>query len=320
MSQSLRNYPTAQAQAFIKSVCKLRDTGELDEAAYSRFCQQVLEDRRLELHVLLAQSVALPEGGAMDLLAPDEHNPLLDKLRDDLPGLMRYLTPRGKSKDTHADEEGTPAFLDGAVSLLARMQAAYPLWYALTQHSDAQVRLAAIARIPEAGNPLSITLALYAGDTSTLVRAQVRLKLGLPTKRNRTSWRDYQRGIMRAKDAVMEASSPFVSDERRDALLVDPRTRVRVAAALTLRADSPRWLTLATDASPRLRRLAAERVPLDTPAFKSCMGDENSGVKTVALKRYAKAYDESMMPVSKAVAERKAWKAKIDAWEPKEQP
>lgn len=327
MDKKLASFPVALATAFAADACRRYASGDLTDAQFHKACERILnEDGRTSVLETLASQLPLPT--AMPIAEEDAKLALLAK---DMPGILsatasvRPGTHVGRLEaDRHRREmlDENDIFASLSTSLLA-VQRAFPIWTQLLNCPDVAVRLRATARITPTGTPLAILLPLLAGDPDKLVRAMARGTLGLQTKATPTSWRDYQRGILRVGDAIKRAGDPSAAPEERESHLLDPRPRVRYAAALALPPDSSKWLVISRDPSKRLRRLAAERIPLDALEVFKLARDEVQSVREPLVERLWAAFDAGDGPhpgvprvTRHADEKRKGWKARLEAYFP----
>jgi hypothetical protein len=189
---------------------------------------------------------------------------------------------------------------------------AYPVWSRLLAHWEPRVRAAAISRIPRSGSPLSILLPIFCSDANHACRLAAREKLGFAKKR--TWLREVSRTIYTLEYTLAEVLKK--EGKELEALYNDHRTTVRRAVAFKLPPDSPLWEEIAHDVSPRLRRMAAERVMLTAPCVKALCADDKAVVRAAISRRLIREWEPKQPATTLAVAlDRGAVKARREAWQ-----
>lgn len=319
----LSEYPQTTVVRYIASACKRYGEGDLTAENFKHFCFAAIEDGRDMVVRELTLRLPIPEQ------TPDEDARAMENLLSILPGIRHVYTEHQLPKTEEgrrlmAQREALQNKNDAVAQLANGWEICnkhWPWWTAVLQHADSSVRLTAVSRLPTTG-PLALLLPWMVTDSSSVVRATARQKLGIVLKVRPTTWRDYRKGLV-AINVALEEIRNTTHPERAKTYLGDPRPRVRFAAAVMLQDGDLAWTVLAADPSPRLRKLAAERVKTGSAELRALCTDENAGVAAVALRRAWQAYDAGSQgtwkppagrPIRADRAARKAWKARLEAY------
>ena len=262
---------------------RLRSALAAPEAPLSLF-RAALHDPRQAVRLAAVEFLPLP--------VPEHEAPV----PEGLPGLYTAFATvyaRSRRRTSERKDEGEQALVDTyleQVSTLAELIARdAPVWHwLLFNQPDTLLRRAAIARLPTPtadAAPLGRLWPALTLDADRVVVRMAHARLNMPT---RQSWREYARA--REGYAVARAAGA-AGGETSSMRLADSRAGVRYAAALALASDAPEWALLAADPSPRLRRLAAERMSVTAPAFTALLKDSNASVIRAASQRRLAAFD-----------------------------
>lgn len=283
--------PLHRVEAFIKGVVRRLEDGELKESVFRRLALDAFSDPRPQVPMIMASLLPIPKE-----LPEGESDRTARRLIEEFPALYAVTAPlRGRKVSSLEEQERKRLealqdnlFMEQA-SVVRRIATSLPHWWLALSHTLPEVRKEAIERIPAQGCPLAIVFPLMCEDISKIVRDAARYKLGMKAKRG---WVKHAKDMLLTLEGSRQAILACEGDETKlRRFLVDHRPSVRFLAASQLKPGSRYWSTLATDVSPRLRALTAERAEPDSEAYKKTRGDAHARVREAAERRHRRALE-----------------------------
>lgn len=312
----LASLQVTQAVALVTGFIERFNQGQVSREAFQKLAAEALKDGRLS--VLTPIAAAYPVPIADDTTETDMMEARLDAIRATLPGIYGPVHAAGyRMQQTilqaEKEYEAQSPLVDYREELGAKLDE-YPIWRSFVIHEDAVIRLLALNRLGGFANPLQEPAIVFMlGDPNSVVRARARDLIGEPAPikhRSTYSAKDVaHRGTI--QQAIRQIVDLSTDDELRG-FLDDPRTSVRFAAAIKLPEDSGLWSVTALDASARVRRVTAERVPLRNKEIVSqLLQDVQQSVRS-AIGRRVLEQDITLPPPSPVIAAKREWAERME--------
>ncbi len=288
----LDELPIAQAQALVLGFIDKYTAGDVSLTAFHKLAMEALRDGRIGLAAIIVNHYPIPQFAESQDPEKEIMQERLDAVRASLPGIYGAVHAASYRmqqtiKEVDEQKEAESPLVDYRKELTEALDA-YPVWRAFVIHQESTIRLTALSRLGATNNPIKEAAIVFAlGDSSPNIRQRARNLLGEPSSiRHRSSYSAKDvRGRGTTQQAIMQIVNLSTDDELRG-FFDDPRTNVRYAATLQLKPSSMLWEMLASDASARVRRVVAERVPMSSKEIVSqLLQDPNQAVRTTIGKR-----------------------------------
>ena len=292
-----------QAQALVNGFIGKYQSGDVGLNAFHKLAMEILRDGRIGLITEVANAYPLPEFEQHQDPERDMMSARLDAVRASLPGIygpVHAASYRMQQtiKQVDAEKEAESPLVDYRKELTEALDK-HPVWRAMIIHPEVTIRLVVLSRLGGSNNPIKEAAIVFAlGDGNATVRQRARALLGEePRVRHRShySTKDIaHRGtVTQAISQILELST----DDELRGFTDDPRSGVRYAAAIRLPPESRLWEHLAGDSSARVRRVVAEKVPMNQKEIVSLLlQDQQQSIRTIIGKR--KLAEDVVIPVN----------------------
>jgi len=313
----LSDLPMPQALALVTGFIEKYKAGDVDSVAFHKLATELLRDGRLGLITPVVNEFPIPEFEKDQNPEANLMAARLDAIRATMPGVYGPIHATSyrmqqtiKQVEDHKEIESP--LVDYRKELTDALDR-YPIWRSFVIHPETTIRLAALTRLGTVHNPIKEAAIVFAlGDGNAIIRQRARSLLGeAPPIRHRSH---YSAKDVRNRGTIQQAIKQIVelnTDDELRGFLDDPRTNVRYAAALKLKPESAFWEMLATDASARVRRVVAEKVPMHMKEIVSfLLQDPQQSVRTIIGKR--KLAEPIELPVNERNQRKQEWENQLN--------